>query len=301
MQLPNFLVVGAPRSGTTSIYEYLSEHPEIYLPVKKELHYFTHDYLAKNSNGPKDMEMWYCKTLDEYKTFFQTIPSSARAVGDVSPSYLFFPECIPKIKELLGEDVKIIMILRNPIERAFSNYLHMVRLQRETLNFFDALNAEEERLAKGWRNIWLYKRHSLYYEKVKRYIEEFGSSKVKVVLHDDFANNTLETMQDVYRFLDVAAEFVPKNINIIYGKSGSYKNRLVEFLIRPHPIKSFAKPFVLKKVLRIVKNFQVSHIGHNMKTEILQDDHCIAFLQQYFKKNINQLEHLLQVDLSMWK
>jgi hypothetical protein len=136
---------------------------------------------------------------------------------------------------------------------------------------------------------------------VKRYIEDFGSSKVQVILHDDFANNTLETMQDVYRFLGVTAEFVPKNINIIYGRSGSYKNRLVEFLVRPHPVKSFVKPLVPKQMLRTVKNFQVSHIGRNMKTESLQDDHCIAFLQQYFKKDINQLEHLLQVDLSMWK
>ena len=301
MRLPNFLVVGAPRTGTTSMYRYLSEHPEIYLPTKKELHYFTHDYLTKNSNGPKDKEFSYCKTLDEYTMFFQSVPSNAKAVGDISPSYLFFPQCISGIKGLLGESVRIIIMLRNPIERAFSNYLHMVRSNRETLSFFDALQAEEERLEKGWRNIWLYKGHSLYYEKVQRYIEDFGSSKVKVILYDDFSKYTLKTVQDVYRFLGVAAEFVPENINVIYNRSGAYKNRAVEFIVRPHPIKSFVKLVLPQKALSILRNFKESHIGRDMNTEILRDGQCIAFLRQYFNEDINRLEHLLQVDLSMWK
>jgi hypothetical protein len=298
MRLPNFLVVGAPRTGTTSMYRYLSEHPEVYLPAKKELHYFTHDYLTANSNGPKDKEFRYCQTLDEYKVFFQRVPSGAKAVGDISPSYLFFPQCIPRIKDLLGENVKIMIMLRNPIERTFSNYLHMVRLNRETLTFVEALQAEEDRLWQAWRNIWLYKRHSLYADNVQRYLEAFGPSKVRVILNDDFSKDTLTSLQGVYRFLGITAGFVPKNINIMYARSGAENQRPAS---RPHPIKSLAKRLLPDKALDMIRNLRQSHIPRDADKAILQDEQSIAFLRQYFKEDIDRLEKILNIDLSRWK
>ena len=297
MRLPNFLIVGAPRTGTTSMHRYLSEHPEIFLAGKKELHYFTNEYLTANSNGPKDKVYRYCKTLDEYRAFFQDVPAKAKAVGEISPSYLFFPQCIPKIKALLGESVRIIIMLRNPIERAYSNYWHMVNLKRETLTFWDALQAEEERLERGWRNIWLYKRHSLYSEKVRRYIEEFGSSKVKVLLYDDFSSNTLRTLQDVHRFLGVRAEFAPKNIDVVFGGRGVEKRRS----LGPRPIKSLVKLLLPRRALGVLRKLQEPGVRGNAKGEALPDDRCVAFLRQYFSEDITRLEKLLQADLSMWK
>ncbi|MGH8068507.1 MAG: sulfotransferase family protein [Candidatus Entotheonellia bacterium] len=297
MRLPNFLIVGAPRTGTTSMHRYLSEHPEIFLAAKKELHYFTHDYLTENSNGPKDREYQYCKTLDEYRAFFQAVPSNAKAVGEISPSYLFFPQCIPKIKALLGESVRIIIMLRNPIERAFSNYWHMVNSKRETLPFWDALQAEEERLERGWRNIWLYKRHSLYHEKVRRYIEEFGSSRVKVLLYDDFSNNTLRTLRDAQRFLGVRAEFAPKNIDVVFGGRGVERRKSVA----RRRIKSLVKLLLPQRVFGVLRKLEEAGAGGNAKSEARPDDQCVAFLRQYFSEDINRLERLLQTNLSMWK
>jgi hypothetical protein len=271
------------------MYSYLSEHPEIFLPTRKELHYFTHDYLTQNSNGPNDTEFQYCKTLEQYQVFFENVPSTAKAVGDVSPSYLFFPQCIPRIKGLLGDSVRIIAMLRNPIERAFSNYLHMVRANRETLTFFDALQAEEDRLAKGWRNIWMYKRHSLYSANVQRYIEEFGRLKFKVILYDDLAKDTMGTLQDMYRFLGVAPEFVPRNIDVIYAKGGGAKATM-----------SFARRLFPHRVRRMLRKLKPSRT-QEARADVLPDDRSVAFLKQYFEEDITRLEKLLRRDLSTWK
>jgi hypothetical protein len=270
------------------MYRYLAEHPEIYLPSKKELHYFTHDYLTQNSNGPRDTEFQYCKTLDQYEVFFENVPSTAKAVGDVSPSYLFFPQCIPRMKGLLGDSVRIIAMLRNPIERAYSNYLHLVRANRETLTFFDALQAEEERQVKGWRNIWMYKRHSLYSANVRKYLEEFGSSKVKVILYDDFSKDTVATLRDMYRFLGVAPEFVPRNIDVIYAKGGTRTRMSAVERLLPHSA---------RRLLRKLKPSRTEEA----EADTLPDDQSVAFLRQYFKEDIGQLEKLLHRDLSLWK
>jgi hypothetical protein len=279
------------------MHRYLSEHPEIFLAAKKELHYFTHDYLTENSNGPKDREYQYCKTLDEYRAFFQRVPSNAKAVGEISPSYLFFPQCIPKIKALLGESVKIVIMLRNPVDRAFSNYWHMVNLKRETLPFWDALQAEEERLERGWRNIWLYKRHSLYYEKVRKYLEEFGASRVKVLLYDDFSKHTLKTLQDVHRFLGVRAEFAPKNVDVIFGERGAEERKSMA----PRSVKSLVKLLLPRRVVGALRKLRQPVAGGNARREALPDEQCVAFLKQYFSEDISRLERLLQTDLRMWK
>ena len=145
--LPNFLIVGAAKAGTTSLFEYLGEHPQIFTPAKKEPKFFSYGCYPSPLKGPGDdlVESQIVKNFDEYKKLFDN--SDAYPLrGEASPDSLYYWNgAIPKIKKILG-DVKIIIMIRNPANRAFSNYMHLIRDGRETLNFEAALDAEEYRI-----------------------------------------------------------------------------------------------------------------------------------------------------------
>lgn len=303
MRLPNFLVVGAPKAGTTSMHRYLSEHPAIYVPPKKGLHYFTYDHLREKINGPGDREAiaGFCKTFPEYESHFADVPSQCQAIGDASPSYLYFSSCIPQIQKYLGSSTKIIIMIRNPIDRAFSMYLHLVRAKRETLSFYDALQAEDDRLKWGWGDAWFYKAHSLYCSKIKDYLEAFGHNNVKVIEHNDFSNHTLHTMQEVYSFLGVDKTYIPHNIGVVYGKTGFYADGLTRFLAKRHPIKTLARKAIPARWLGTLRNMKYAYINKRTQKTTMPDARSLTFLRAYFSHDVTQLEQLLQIDLSAWK
>src|SRR5690606_30047138 len=118
-KLPNFIVAGFPKCGSTSLHYYLNEHPDIFMPKQKELHYFTHKRLSSLCSGPADIEVdkFNIKTFEAYKAFYKGA-QFYKAVGDVSPSYINYPECIEEIKQKLGDDIKVIVLVRDPINRA---------------------------------------------------------------------------------------------------------------------------------------------------------------------------------------
>src|SRR6056297_2673206 len=182
--LPDFLIVGASKSGTSSIYHYLNQHPEIFLSnIQKEGRYFSQ--MKGNFSGPGDtrVDAAIIRNIEQYKMLFQNY-NNEKAVGDISPEYLWFHErAIPLIKSVLGTEVKIIIISRSPVERAYSGYLHFKRDTRETLSFEEALEKEDERKQKNWIWAWQYKHSGLYYEQVKAYLDNFENTKV--IIFDD--------------------------------------------------------------------------------------------------------------------
>ena len=171
--LPNFIVVGAPKAGTTSLYYYLKQHPQIYLPSQKELHFFTYRILIEKSAGPGDESSLkkLCSSLSEYCEYYRNV-TDEKAIGEVSPSYFYHSDVSEKIIQTLG-NIKIVICLRNPIDRSYSNYLHKLRNGVETLTFKDALLEENNRRVMGWGDFWFYSGHSLYYDKVRKYISVY--------------------------------------------------------------------------------------------------------------------------------
>ena len=156
--LPNFILVGAIKSGTTSLYHYLNEHPQIYMPRIKEPRFFTSSALLKkekfNNKFLKRFAPAPINNLDDYKSLYSNVKNEI-AVGEASPQYLFtYETTIPLIKKYLG-DIKIILILRNPVDRAYSAYKHTRRNDpnapylHEKLSFIDALKDEHTRFKKG--------------------------------------------------------------------------------------------------------------------------------------------------------
>jgi hypothetical protein len=211
MNLPNFIVLGAAKAGTTALYHYLNQHPQVYMSPLKETNFFALMNEPLNFCGPGDddfINRFSLTTMKQYQGQFAH-SGDAIAVGEASPLYLYSPKAPPRIKQYIP-DAKLIIMLRHPIERAYSAFLHLVRDGRETTtDFGEALKLEDERIAAGWEHIWHYKNMSLYYDQIKRYYDLFDRSQIKFYLYYDFRTEPCRVLQDVFRFVDVDENFAP--------------------------------------------------------------------------------------------
>jgi hypothetical protein len=213
--MPNFFIVGAQKAGTTSLYHYLNQHPQVYMSPRKEPHFFEGMQSEFRRPGRRNAPV---SDLAEYQTLFEGV-SDERAIGEASASYLYSPRAPGLIKSCVP-DAKIIAILRNPAYRAYSNFLHCVQVGREPLgSFTEALQAEESRMREKWGPLWYYKQKGFYYAQVKRYFDVFGRDKVGVWLYEDMRNDAFGTLGEVFRFLGVDESFVP-DASVEHNPSG---------------------------------------------------------------------------------
>jgi hypothetical protein len=204
---PNFFIVGAANSGTTSLYSYLRQHPEVFLPALKEPHYFS------QINPSHDQR--YLRTLirDErtYLGLF-TRAQGYKAVGEASPSYLWDATAPHRIRAAVPH-AKIIILLRDPIDRAYSHYLMDVREGLQSLPFTEALQADWNRQDKGWSVSQLYVELGLYAEQVRRYLEVFGAGQVLAITFEQLTRsvgNARAIVGEVLRFLNLDLSALPQ-------------------------------------------------------------------------------------------
>ncbi len=298
-KLPNFLVVGAAKSGTTSLYYYLEEHPEIFMSKLKEPKFITSQFLSFPFGGDGDdiIEKGMIKNFNDYKNLFNDV-CKEKVIGEASADLLYYSEnSIPIIKEKLG-DTKIIVILRNPIDRAFSHYSHFIRDGREKLTFENALMKEDERIRENWIFGWHYKEVGLYYKQVKNYMDNF--KEVKVYLYEDLRGSSGDLIKDIYQFLEVDTSFVPSDMNVKYNASGIPSNtKLHYFLTRKNLIKTVLSP--LKKVLPMRKlRIAVEHVKNRNLTKTSMLKKTREELVEYYTYDIENLQKLIGRDLSHW-
>ncbi|RRO22293.1 sulfotransferase family protein [Flavobacteriaceae bacterium 14752] len=296
--LPHFILAGSPKCGSTSLYYYLAEHPDIYMSPQKEIHYFTFDILNALDQGPNDKRVnaFHIGNYEDYiNQFKQAKPS--QIIGEVSPSYVNYPETtIPKIKKHLG-DPKIIMLIRDPIKRAYSNYLHLLREDREKLSFYDALLEEEARMKNKYSDFWYYRFNSMYYEKIKKFDEAFD--RMLIITTENLNENPKAVMKSIYKFLGVDYNFDPKSINEKYNPGGLYKSNLItKFFFRQSRLRSVIKRLMpitpgMKKIkLKMIKKFKEKTPDIDPKAE--------EFLVKHFKKDVENLKKNFDIDLSLW-
>jgi hypothetical protein len=201
--LPSLLIIGAQRSGTTSLFNYLAQHPHVLEPLGKEIHYF---------------DLHYARGIRWYRGRFPFSPRLRAPVitMDASPYYLAHPRAAERAAQLLPQ-VKLIAMLRNPIERAFSHYQHEVRDGRETLTFEQALDREAERLAGEEERLqrepgyysynhhrYSYTRRGLYLEQLQRWMGHFPRSQLFVLQSEALFRDPAGMSEQVYRFLGLA-------------------------------------------------------------------------------------------------
>lgn len=300
-KLPNFLIVGAAKSGTTSLHHYLNQHPDVFMSsTDKSGVSFKEPMFMVKENTQKRIHKgkW---TLEEYMELFDEV-SEEKAIGEASVFYLnFYKEAIPNIKRYLGENTRIIIILRNPVDRAYSAYQHTSRNnEKENLSFEDALTVERERYDSDTKisPMTLYKEMGLYYEMVKAFKDEF---KVKIVLYEDFNRDNIKVVKEIFKFLDVNENFevnVSDKKNVggwewsnmrakkIYKNKGFAKRIARQVFKLVPPLKGFIGDKILNKN-------KVPNKPMSLQTRV--------YLQNYYKEDITALEKLLNIDLSQWK
>tara|TARA_S200000501_G_C20864204_1_gene761187 strand:- start:2068 stop:2967 length:900 start_codon:yes stop_codon:yes gene_type:complete len=294
---PNFIIAGFPKCGTTSLHYYLDEHPEIFMPKKKELHFFTYQHLSQLNSGPKDkiVNQTHVGSAERYLSYFKGVKEET-AIGDTSPSYINYPSLFPKIKKYLN-DPKVIIMLRDPVNRAYSNYLHLKREQREKLTFKQAIKIEKERKKSKYSDFWYYKFNSMYSQKIIGANKVF--SKILILTLEELNKNPTETMKKVYLFLDVDANFKPQATESRYNVGGIYENNFfTKIIFQPSLFKNYIKRIVkpspfIKKILMYASMFFIS------KPEKI-DKKLLNELKIFFKKDVGKLSDL-NVDISNWR
>ena len=299
MTVPNFLVIGAAKSGTTSLYHYLSQHPEVYMSPVKEPHFFAFEgkkvrFPSPGSKGGINLK----SVTDEegYRALFGGI-SGEKAVGEASTTYLYYPEAAARIKHHLPQ-AKMIAVLSDPAERAYSTFLALTLICREPLHDFSrALEAEDERMRAGWEHIWHYKNVGLYHAQVSRYFELFGRDRVQVYLYEDLNTDPMGVMRDIFRFLGVDKEFVP-DTSFKHNISGVSKNRFLSRMLRQrHPVKDALKPlFPAAFRHKLVSGLQKRVI---VRPPFPKEER--RRLVESYTQDILELEGLIGRDLSGWR
>ncbi|MFQ6082954.1 MAG: sulfotransferase domain-containing protein [Candidatus Aminicenantia bacterium] len=304
IRVPDFLIVGAARSGTTTIYSYLSKHPKIFMPKQKEPMFF-----CAYGQGPfyvdlktKKKALFIVSELKEYLKLFRSADNT-QLIGEASTWYLYhYQLTIQNLKKIYGEkvnDLKIIIILRNPVERAWSHYSLKKRYGEEQLEFEQAIHPEtiqhriDNHLVLGFDYIGIGK----YYNQVKAYKENF--EHVIILLFEELIENIPGGISEILQFLGVEGlNFYKKEKKL--NVSGKPKNKIAAILdkliFRPNVLKSFLKLFMPFKVRRDLKY----SIGHKILTKESLSKKQRQALVDIYKEDILQLGKLIDKDLSNW-
>ncbi len=297
--LPDFFIVGAARSGTTSLDQYLGQHPEIFITPRKESHFFASEEFPTCS-GPGDagMRKLLIRDADSYAELFAGA-SGAKAVGESSAFYLHLPGTAERIAQAVP-DAKIIMILREPVDRTFSAYMFLVRDGRETSGLEAGLSLEEERKQNGFEPMWRYKELSSYYQQVRHFLEVLGKQQLKVLLYEEFYADPGQALRDIFTFLGVKEDVVI-DTSVRFNPSGMPKSRklytpLNKFIFNPNALEKRIKSLVPQ---HLRKKWASKLIGMSVE-RVSIDPQIQEELRAYFAEDVKNLEDLLQRDLYCW-
>jgi hypothetical protein len=288
--MPNFFIIGAQKAGTTSLYHYLDQHPQIYMSPIKEPHFFEGMQSEYRRPGRKTKPV---TELGDYLALFEGV-SDEKAIGEASTSYLFSMRAPTLIRRSVP-DAKIIAVLRNPADRAYSNFLHLVRTGREPLaSFAEALQAEEGRTQDKWGPMWYYKQKGFYHDQVKRYFDTFGRDQVRIYLYDDLRGEPFGMLRDIFRFLEVDETFVP-DASIEHNPSGLPRNKTLYTQVRRLTAR---KPALLERFLP-TKPYRYLKSRFFVKPPPFPAEVRRQLIDSY-REDILKLQNLIGRDLSPW-
>lgn len=275
------MIIGANKGGTTSLFNYLTEHPEVFKPTIKEPMFFNH-YTKQAKDGDFRTQK-VIKSLKSYLALFSG-SENFKVAGESSTSYLANPFCAANIYDF-NPDMKLIAILRNPIERAYSNYLMYVRWGEESRSFTQALNDELEgkELPQGKQYIGL----GYYMESLKRYKKIFGGKQLKIILNEDLKQNPEEVYSSICNYLNIDSSFLP-DFNKKYNTNVNVETRFFQKTIKRMNSKVNFLSFLPKRFEKLI----ISDPKMSKKNKIL--------LLSKYKDEINQLSVFLNRDLSHW-
>jgi len=299
MTWPNFLLIGAAKAGTSSVFAYLGQHPEVFVSPVKEPNYFALAGRMVAYAGPGDAIVNQASITDEhrYRALFRG-GTDAKALGEASTLYLYAPGAAAAIRRDVP-DARIIAILRDPAERAYSSFLHMRRDGREPVTSFEqALDLEESRISQQWEHLWHYTRLGHYHAQLQRYFALFPREQIGVWLYDDLESDPARVLREVFAFLGVDPTFEP-DMSVRHKVAGTPRSKTLHaMLTRPNPAKNLAKRLlpagVRSRVYGAVMHRNVREHRETMRPETRRR------LQTLFRPDVERLAELLKRDLSAW-
>ncbi len=288
LKLPNFFIVGAPKAGTTSLYYYLSEHPEVFMSPVKEPNFFSFEEIEAQKLYYKE------KGIGDFKEYLNLFKGAKdeKVIGEASVSYLFYPKVPLKIKKLIP-DAKIIIILRNPIERAYSHYLMDYKLGYINIPFEEVVYKKTN---SKWANLYYqqYIELGFYYQQVKRYIDIFGENQVKIFFSENLKNEPKKVIFSLFSFLKINIDFSPNNTKL-YNTYEMPKNRIFRKLYSFNFFRKSIKKIIPSSYLKIVKK---TFFYKDRKPDLNKE--LKKHLRKLYKEDIKKLEILINKDLSVW-
>lgn len=298
MVLPNFLIIGAPRSGTTSLHSYLKQHPQIFLPNFKEPSFFAYD-----SNDQKVIEIYsrldgayaydLIRSMEDYENLFKMVHNEI-AIGESSTCYLSFPRAHENIKKSIP-DAKLIVSLRNPIDSSYSLYNWAYMFKVIDTPFYKFSEDQQIEAIKNIDNIYFNPYY--YFRNLKRYYDLFNHDQIKVLVFDEWIKNPEETVKDIFQFIGVDSSFQPE-IKIHWQSN----------LVRSDKIAFFFKRLLRKmgKTLNPVSSYLSNSLQEIAETKFSKKPPPLSLevrkaILNIYREDIDKLEDMLQKDFSFWQ
>ena len=307
MAMPNCFIIGAQKAGTTSLYHYLTQHPQVYMSPVKEPCFFNYAIDSEgNIIGGGFGDSGYHKgprftNVDEYHALFRRA-GNERVVGEASPPYIYVPGTAERIARYAPE-ARVIAILRNPAERAYSAFLHAVRIGREPLtDFAQALLQEEGRVRENWHYTFHYRSRGFYFAQLKPYFEVFERERIGVWLYEDLRKDPTEVARSIFRFLEVDEAFVP-DTSAKHNPAGVPKGSLARTTIKAMDTaaSTFLETFTsAARIYPLLSKTRQRIQGRIVSKPPPLDPEIRAELIEGYKKDILKLQGLIERDLSAW-
>jgi hypothetical protein len=289
--LPNFIVIGAAKAGTTALYWYLAEHPEIFMSPMKETNFFAYglDAQGRLLYGDPDVHRFPVRSLADYERLFSAAGGS-RAVGEASPIYLECPQAAGRIRALLPK-ARLICSLRHPVDRAYSDYQMYIRRRGKRLDPERDLTA-----ASAWArpdSRWM--QLGRYHEQLKRYLDAFPREQIHVLLFDDMRRDALQAVQDVYRFLGVQPGFTP-DLDAPHNVGGVPGSRLLEGLFTSRAVRAAIEPWIPVGFANWMRRLRTKNMrpAPPLPAELRNE------LTSHFRDDIRCTEQLVGRNLGHW-
>lgn len=294
---PNTFIIGAPRSGTTSLHNYLGQHPDVFMSRLKEPRYFAYKDELVEYQGPADPVTFNQSTItdrDEYISLFREVNGES-IVGETSPIYMYRADIAAENIQQAVDDPRFIAILRNPVDRAYSDFLNMVRLAREPLlDFETTLDREDERKKKNWSPFYHYVKKGMYARQLRHYYDVFDRSQIKVLLFDDLVRDEQKMMNEIVDFLELEEHMF--DISEKHNRSRLPKLQFIH-KIASHPTVKSARGLFRGPVWRTINWLRVQNLTDETPE---MSASTRKRLENTFRSEINQLESLINRSLGHW-
>lgn len=295
--LPNFLVIGAGRSGTTSLHHYLQAHPDVYLPAVKSPSYF---YCCDRPPDPDPAVRYVTRNYfvpdpDDYRGLFDAVGHEA-AIGEVSPAYLATVHAAPRIAAQLP-DVKLMAMFRHPVDRAFARFVARRRDGLESRSTFADVIADERRRPMV-RDVAVgtYLAAGCVSHVLQTYLDRFARERIRLYLFEDFQRDPAALVRDMYNFLGVDASFAPDTSRRHNPSGGAIRNPVLRSVwTRTALVRARARPYVPRAIRDRVFGLVTRDLA-----PITLDPALRAELTALYSDDIERLAALINRDLSHW-